>query len=105
MPWSLTKWAATSSCVESGFDPHRATSAPPPFSVTARFAVSVVTCRQAETRRSAPWSSRDGFRRPRALRALHREPQVLDAIGLLPGEQLDFLVEVFVHEAALFGGP
>src|SRR5438445_6327565 len=42
--------AATSSCVESGFDAHRTTSAPPSRRQMARFAVSAVTCRQAEMR-------------------------------------------------------
>ena len=41
--------AATSSCVESGFGAHSATSAPPARSVRTRFAVSEVTCRQAPT--------------------------------------------------------
>ena len=35
-----------SSCVESGFDAHSTNSAPPAFSVSARFAVSDVTWRQ-----------------------------------------------------------
>ena len=35
-----------SSCVDSGFDAHRTTSAPPACSVSARFAVSEVMCRQ-----------------------------------------------------------
>src|SRR5947208_9208626 len=48
--YSSTRAAATSSCVESGLDAQRTTSAPPAFSVRIRFAVSVVTCRQAETR-------------------------------------------------------
>src|SRR4029453_10867924 len=47
---SSTSAAATSSCVESGFEAQRTTSAPPAFSVRARLAVSVVTCRQAEMR-------------------------------------------------------
>src|ERR1700724_1784809 len=42
--------AATSSCVESGFDAHSTTSAPPSRNAIARFAVSLVTCRQAEAR-------------------------------------------------------
>jgi hypothetical protein len=37
-------------CVDSGFDAQSTTSAPPAFSVRIRLAVSVVTCRQAETR-------------------------------------------------------
>jgi hypothetical protein len=47
--WS-TSAAATSSCVESGFDAQSTTSAPAAFSVRARFAVSVVTWRHAEMR-------------------------------------------------------
>ncbi len=42
--------AATSSCVDSGFEAHSTTSAPPSRRQMARFAVSAVTCRQAETR-------------------------------------------------------
>src|SRR3989338_6485365 len=51
MPWSRTRWAATSSCVDSGLDAHSTTSAPPALSVTARLAVSEVTCRHAAMRR------------------------------------------------------
>src|SRR5215210_4667151 len=47
---SSTSAAATSSCVESGFEAQSTTSAPPSLSVRIRFAVSLVTCRQAETR-------------------------------------------------------
>ena len=47
---SRTSDAATSSCVLNGFDAQRTTSAPPSRSVIARFAVSVVTCKQAEIR-------------------------------------------------------
>src|SRR5579864_979973 len=47
---SRTSDAATSSWVESGLEAHSTTSAPPSRSVTARLAVSVVTCRQAEMR-------------------------------------------------------
>src|SRR5258707_13222999 len=50
MPWSRTRLAETSSCVESGFDAQRTTSAPPSRRQIARFAVSAVTCRQAEMR-------------------------------------------------------
>src|SRR5271166_5394361 len=50
MPWSRTRLAATSSCVDSGFEAHSATSAPPSRRVMARFAVSAVTCRHAEIR-------------------------------------------------------
>ena len=48
--------AATSSWVESRFEAHSATSAPPAFSASIRFAVSVVTCRHAPIR--TPWSGR-----------------------------------------------
>src|SRR6476619_7606762 len=58
MPYSSTSAAATSSCVESGFDAQRTTSAPPAESVRARFAVSVVTCRYAEKRCPASGCSR-----------------------------------------------
>src|SRR3954470_13025239 len=50
MSYSSTSAAATSSCVESGFDAQSTTSAPPAFSVRIRLAVSVVTWRQAEMR-------------------------------------------------------
>ena len=48
MPSCLTRVAATSSCVDSGFDAHKSRSAPPALSVLARLAVSAVTCRQAD---------------------------------------------------------
>src|SRR5271168_1611203 len=47
---SRTRLAATSSCVDRGFEAHSTTSAPPSLRQMARFAVSAVTCRQAETR-------------------------------------------------------
>ncbi len=50
MSYTSTSAAATSSWVESGFDAHSTTSAPPAFRVRMRFAVSVVTCRHAEIR-------------------------------------------------------
>src|SRR5438477_3304064 len=50
MPLSRTSEAATSSCVESGFEAHSTTSAPPSRRQMARLAVSAVTCRQAEIR-------------------------------------------------------
>src|SRR5271163_4911089 len=50
MLWSRTSEAETSSCVESGFEAQRTTSAPPSRRQMARFAVSAVTCRQAEMR-------------------------------------------------------
>jgi hypothetical protein len=49
IPKSFTSEAATSSCVLSGFDAHKTAFAPPAFRVLARFAVSAVMCRQAET--------------------------------------------------------
>src|SRR6202162_756242 len=48
--WSRTRLAATSSCVDRGLEAHSTTSAPPSLRQMARFAVSAVTCRQAETR-------------------------------------------------------
>src|SRR5499425_2057646 len=48
--WSRTRLAAISSCVDSGFDAQSTTSAPPSRRQMARFAVSAVTCRQAEMR-------------------------------------------------------
>src|ERR1700758_376373 len=50
MLWSRTRLAETSSCVESGFEAQSTTSAPPSRRQMARFAVSAVTCRQAEMR-------------------------------------------------------
>src|SRR5438045_6309289 len=58
MSYSSTSAAATSSCVESGFDAQRTTSAPPAFSVRIRLAVSVVTWRHAEMRYPASGCSR-----------------------------------------------
>src|SRR4051794_31637554 len=58
MPYSATSAAATSSCVEIGLDAARWTSAPPAWSVRARFAVSVVTWRQAPMRMPASGCSR-----------------------------------------------
>src|SRR5919199_480305 len=75
MSWSRTRCAATSSCVERGFEAQSATSAPPALSVTTRLAVSAVTCRQADTRFAA---------NGRLL--AHRALQRLHAIHLLPGE-------------------
>src|ERR1035441_503015 len=50
IPNSATSAAATSSCVESGFEAQSTTSAPPAWSARARFPVSLVTWRQAESR-------------------------------------------------------
>ena len=49
-PYSLTNAAATSSWVERGLEAHRTRSAPPAFKVIAKFAVSVVICRQPDIR-------------------------------------------------------
>src|SRR3954447_20328576 len=50
--------AATSSCVESGFDAHRATRAPPAVNARTRFAVSAVTCSDAAMRTPSSGRSR-----------------------------------------------
>src|SRR5260221_67274 len=50
MRYSLTSAAATSSCVESGFEAHSTRLAPPAFNVMARLAVSAVICRQPDIR-------------------------------------------------------
>ena len=50
MPLCSVSAAATSSWVDSGFEAASRTSAPPAASVSIRFAVSVVTCRQAAIR-------------------------------------------------------
>src|SRR5262249_7961439 len=63
---SSTSAAATSSCVESGFDAQSTTSAPPSFSVRIRFAVSLVTWRHAATRYPASGCSRSKRSRMRA---------------------------------------
>src|SRR5713226_738438 len=47
---SRLREAATSSCVDSGLDAHSTASAPPSRRAIIKFAVSLVTCRQAETR-------------------------------------------------------
>src|ERR1700682_6373523 len=49
IPCSEASAAATASLVERGLEPHKATSAPPALRVSIRFAVSLVTCRQAAT--------------------------------------------------------
>ena len=63
MPYSATRPAATSSCVESGLEAHSTTSAPPALSVRIRLAVSLVTCRQAAMR--MPSSGRSAANRSR----------------------------------------
>src|ERR1700681_1206573 len=50
MPCSATNAAAAASAVDSGLEAQRTRSAPPALRVMARFAVSVVTCRQAASR-------------------------------------------------------
>src|SRR5450759_2649094 len=65
-PSSATREAATSSCVESGLDAQRTRSAPPAASVRARLAVSLVTCRQADSR--IPWSGFSLAKRSRICR-------------------------------------
>src|SRR5512137_1892201 len=50
MPRSFAHHAATSSCVESGLEAHRRTSAPPALRVLMRLAVSAVTWRHAAMR-------------------------------------------------------
>src|SRR5437660_8812331 len=50
IPYSAERAAATASLVESGLEAQRTTSAPPALRVIIRLAVSLVTCRQAETR-------------------------------------------------------
>src|SRR5256712_7864139 len=54
---SRLREAATSSCVESGLEAQSTASAPASRSAIIKFAVSLVTCRQAETRRPlSGWS-------------------------------------------------
>jgi len=48
MLYSRTRLAATSSCVESGFEAQSTTSAPPSPKRNRELAVSAVTCRQAK---------------------------------------------------------
>src|SRR5688500_4814840 len=64
---SATSAAATSSCVDSGFGAHSATSAPPARRVRTRFAVSEVTCRQAPIR--TPSSGRSPAKRSASERS------------------------------------
>ena len=59
-----TRAAATSSCVDSGLDAARCSSAPPAVSVRASAAVSGVTCMQAATR--TPASGRSWAKRRRS---------------------------------------
>src|SRR5689334_24805184 len=66
-PCRSTSAAATSSCVDSGFDAHRATSAPPASSVRTSPAVSAVTCRHAPT--VSPSSGRSRSKRSRTCRS------------------------------------
>src|SRR2546426_3202277 len=66
MPWSRTRRPATCSCVERGLEAPSATPAPPACRVPARFAVSVVTWRQAATR--FPASGRSRANRSRSCR-------------------------------------
>ena len=66
VPWRSTSAAATSSCVESGFDAQIATLAPPSCSARTRPAVSAVTCRQAAIAR--PSSGRSEANRSRIWR-------------------------------------
>src|SRR5213596_2444839 len=67
MPWSRTRCAATSSWVDSGLEAQSAMSAPPAWSVIARFAVSVVTCRHAARR--FPLRGRSRANRSRSCRS------------------------------------
>ena len=90
-----TRAAATSSCVDSGFDAHSTTSAPPAFSVRIRLAVSVVTCRQAEMRRPSSGFSRSKRSRMaastgiwRSAHSMRRTPSsasaILDVVAYAP---------------------
>src|SRR2546427_4634849 len=67
MPYLCPRAVASSSWVESGFEAQSAISAPPSFSVSMRFAVSVVTCRQAAIR--FPLSGRSRANRARIWRS------------------------------------
>src|SRR6185312_4135401 len=72
MPYSFTSAAATSSCVESGLLAQSRRSAPPSRSAMARFAVSVVTCRQAVMRMSRSGFSCSNRSRMRARTGISR---------------------------------
>src|SRR5680860_313774 len=89
IPKSSHKEAATSSWVDNGFEAHSTTSAPPALRVMARFAVSEVTWRQAETR--IPSSGRSFSKRLRiadstgicrSAQAIRRFPEGARAISL-----------------------
>src|SRR5919109_533243 len=89
MSYSSTSAAATSSCVDSGFEAQSTTSAPPAFSVRARFAVSVVTWRQAEIRYPASGCSRSRRSRIaastgiwRSAHSMRRTPSGASAMAL-----------------------
>src|SRR5919199_1637952 len=77
MSYSSTSAAATSSCVESGFDAQSTTSAPPAFSVRARLAVSVVTWRHAEMRWPASGCSLSKRSRMAASTGICRSAQAM----------------------------
>src|SRR5579884_3820075 len=66
-PYSATSAAATSSCVDSGLLAHKATSAPPAWRVSIKFAVSDVTWRHAPTR--SPSRGRSRAKRSRMMRS------------------------------------
>src|SRR2546422_198001 len=84
-----TSAAAASFCVERGLEAQSATSAPPSRSAMARFAVSVVTCRQAAMR--TPRKGRSAASRSRIERGTgispppHPPPR---AAGPGPGEHV-----------------
>src|SRR3954454_13447505 len=90
--------AATSSCVESGFEAQSATDAPPAFSVLTRFAVSAVTCSDAAIR--TPFS---GFSRANRSCTWRRTGICSSAQAILPspaeareGSLMSLLVAVMV---------
>ena len=72
MPYSATSAAAVQSWVDSGLEAARWTSAPPAARVRIRFAVSVVTWRQAPIRRPASGRSRSNRSRIRRRTGISR---------------------------------
>ena len=96
IPSFFTREAAASSCVERGFEAHRATFAPPADSTCISAAVSVVTWRQAAMR--TPFSgfslaNRTPMERSTGMSFLAHsmrlsprggEPDVLDVVPLVP---------------------
>src|SRR5437762_1083095 len=102
MSYSSTRAAATSSCVESGFDAQTTTSAPPALRVRIRFAVSVVTCRHAaEARREGDVGELDPeapAQLAQRVQLIHlAEPVEPEAAGASPRDDESRALEIPEH--------